>query len=127
MEVKQCAKCKELKSLTEFNKHSENKDGLQAYCRPCSVLSMRNVKRAAPTEEWLRKRDARRRYRRLNREKHKAHRTIYRVVSKGLMTRKPCEVCGTTKSEAHHPDYSKPYDVQWLCRTHHQQIHRKAA
>jgi hypothetical protein len=31
----------------------------------------------------------------------------------------PCEVCGATKVEKHHPDYSKPLEVRWLCREHH--------
>lgn len=37
---------------------------------------------------------------------------------------KPCEVCGTMNSiERHHPDYAKPDDVVFLCRTHHHELH----
>lgn len=42
-----------------------------------------------------------------------------------LMKKQPCEVCGSkTNLEAHHDDYSKPYDVRWLCRIHHNEHHR---
>lgn len=37
----------------------------------------------------------------------------------------PCQVCGNTKSEGHHPDYSKPFEVEWLCREHHAKYRRK--
>jgi DNA-directed RNA polymerase subunit RPC12/RpoP len=44
------------------------------------------------------------------------------AVRWGRMERKPCEVCGE-KAEGHHEDYSKPYDVRWLCRKHHNETH----
>ncbi len=32
---KKCRRCKETKSVSEFQKFSRNSDGLQPYCRPC--------------------------------------------------------------------------------------------
>lgn len=34
-----------------------------------------------------------------------------------------CEICPETKIEAHHTDYTKPLNVQWLCRYHHDKAH----
>ena len=41
------------------------------------------------------------------------------------MVKKPCEICGATKVDAHHDDYTKPSEVRWLCRKHHNEHHRK--
>ena len=38
---------------------------------------------------------------------------------------KNCDVCGSDKSvDAHHEDYTKPLEVDWLCRKCHIQLHR---
>lgn len=37
---------------------------------------------------------------------------------------KPCEVCKFERTDKHHPDVSKPLEVVWLCRVHHQEAHR---
>ena len=33
--MKQCTKCKETKSYTDFYKNRSNKDGYEYYCKPC--------------------------------------------------------------------------------------------
>jgi hypothetical protein len=33
--MKQCCKCKQEKPLTDFNKKSANRDGLERYCKEC--------------------------------------------------------------------------------------------
>lgn len=49
----------------------------------------------------------------------------FKAIQQGLLVKKPCEVCGTTeKVEAHHDDYTKPLEVRWLCKTHHQEHHK---
>lgn len=49
------------------------------------------------------------------------------AIKKGLITKKPCEVCGSLEVEAHHDDYSKPFNVRWFCCGHHRQYHWKLA
>lgn len=46
------------------------------------------------------------------------------VASGGLIVPDRCSACGTVgEVEAHHPDYSRPLDVLWLCPACHGAIH----
>jgi len=56
-------------------------------------------------------------------EKAKARIAFSNAVRDGKIQRQPCEVCGK-KAQGHHHDYSKPFDVRWLCTTHHREVHR---
>lgn len=63
-----------------------------------------------------------------NQHKAKAHHAVKMEIVKGGLTRPAnCEQCGGGDREiyAHHPDYSKPLDVIWLCRICHYEIHRQ--
>jgi hypothetical protein len=61
----------------------------------------------------------RHRYEEKNREKMKARNKLRYNVRSGVIEKKNCLVCGDTKSEAHHEDYSKPLEVMWFCKKHH--------
>lgn len=52
-------------------------------------------------------------------------RKIYtRAILRGDLVRKPCCICGGTYRVAgHHPDYSRPLFVIWLCTKHHVRLH----
>lgn len=52
----------------------------------------------------------------------KANKEAQKAIKKGLLIRKPCEVCGAEKVHAHHEDYLKPLEVRWLCPKHHYQV-----
>lgn len=54
--------------------------------------------------------------------KEKARRALEYAVKKGRIKKLPCEVCGNFNSEAHHENYRKPLEVNWLCRRHHLQM-----
>ena len=56
-------------------------------------------------------------------KKRQTHFKVIGAIKKGLLERKPCVVCGNEKVDGHHPDYSKPLEVIWLCRQHHKDIH----
>ena len=59
------------------------------------------------------------RFRNKSRDKTRAHDRVRYALATGRLTKQPCQVCGCEKSESHHHDYSKPLEVEWLCRTHH--------
>ena len=55
----------------------------------------------------------------MNRIKRRARLAIQERVYKGKLKRSPCRICGKPNAEAHHDDYTKRLDVDWLCRKHH--------
>jgi len=61
------------------------------------------------------------RHRKRHPDKERARNLIHKATSRGKLKRpRQCEKCGKRcKPEAHHKNYSKPYQVTWLCRTCH--------
>ena len=56
--------------------------------------------------------------------KRKAIKMVETAIKSGIISRHPCEICGSEYDiHAHHDDYAKPIEVRWLCRTHHMQWH----
>ena len=53
-----------------------------------------------------------------------AHNQINNAIKLGKLIRKPCEVCGTEPTDAHHDDYNKPLEVRWLCKRCHVEWHK---
>lgn len=52
-------------------------------------------------------------------EKIAARHAVKVAMQQGFMVRQPCERCSAEPAEAHHPDYSRPLAVTWLCRPCH--------
>lgn len=49
------------------------------------------------------------------------------AIRSGQIKRGTCEVGDGSclgSVQAHHDDYSKPLEVRWFCRSHHQRMHR---
>ncbi len=68
--------------------------------------------------------DYRRQYNIDNRQKYLARKRINSAVYRGTIVKPAkCEDCNTPtpkhKLSGHHADYSKPYDVNWVCRKCH--------
>jgi len=130
--MKKCIKCGKMKDESEFNKHPKNSDGLQLYCILCDNESSRasyfnnltynRLKR----KEWQKKNAEKqkeyiKRYQQQNKHKINARSLLNYYLKKGDVI-KPlyCEKCGEQeKLYAHHHDYSKPLEVQWLCKNCH--------
>lgn len=59
-------------------------------------------------------------------QKYLARQEVLKAIRKKILIKKPCKICGNPKSEAHHKDYSKPLQVEWLCSKHHKIIDKKS-
>jgi hypothetical protein len=57
------------------------------------------------------------------RRKMNCHSYAHVYLSRGKLTREPCKVCGSSKSQMHHQDYNLPLLVTWLCRPCHLMLH----
>lgn len=63
-------------------------------------------------------------YRESHRSERIARNRVYRAVRSGRLIPLACHECGSQISQAHHPDYSKPLEVIWLCPSHHMLLHK---
>ena len=57
--------------------------------------------------------------------KRKASDALNNAIKSGKLKKQPCMICGEIKVEAHHYDYTKPLEVEWLCMLHHRQLHKE--
>lgn len=91
----------------------EERIGRRSYCRKCHNESNKKWKKRHKAElsaEEKRKQTIRDKTR--------------RMVKRGLIIKKPCEVCGDVNSEIHHADYTKPEYVRWVCKRCHALVHQ---
>lgn len=137
--MKACFRCGAVKPLDEFYRHPFMADGHLGKCKDCTRSDVRQYREAnitryrqydrerfqrperrAQVYQWNRERKMR------DPQKTRARQATLNAIRAGRLVRLPCEACGTTvRVEAHHPDYSKPLDVRWLCDTHHHEEHRR--
>ena len=141
--MKECKSCHQVKSLFEFYSQPKNSDGRAGICKECHKVRIKisrnqnieHVRQYDRDRGMLPHRvQARSEYQKshrplvnqikaswikLNPEKRKAHMAVQQAIRSGKLTRLPCEVCGSIKSQAHHTDYDKPLEVKWRCRKHH--------
>ena len=59
-------------------------------------------------------------------EKHSARKAVAVALRRGALERpSECSKCGLhCLPDAHHGDYERPLDVQWLCRACHTPLHQ---
>lgn len=84
----------------------------QSKCKKCHAAYIREWRKTHPLEGEA-----------LKKARTRAHSRM--CVVRGMIEQKPCEVCGEEKSERHHPDYSQPKLIVFLCRPCHLELHRR--
>jgi hypothetical protein len=148
--MKICKRCNVEKPFKEFYVHKAMSDGYLNFCKECT--KSRVSKHREANIEYVREYDKKRamlpvrvkarkdyaktddgkkaRLQALNnyREKHTdryfAHVALGNAIRDGKVFKHPCFICGNEEVEGHHPDYSRPLDVVWLCNFHHRETHK---
>ena len=131
--MKTCFKCGLEKPRSEFYAHRRMADGLLGKCKACTKADMRVDRTTKPrVREYDRQRAAQphraalrgrvtKEWRAKHPERAKAQQVAGNAVRDGKLVKPDyCEGCGLpARIEKHHPDYSKPLLVMWLCKVCH--------
>lgn len=76
-----------------------------------------------PYKDIQKRRDAQKRWCLRNKDKRKNYQRILWIAKKSNETPQKCfvEDCNNL-GERHHPDYSKPEEIIWVCKSHHRRM-----
>ena len=126
-ECKECAKAyfkiyrdEHLEHLREYNR--ERFQNNMEYREKTLQQSRERLKNnpesvALANKKWLER----------NPEKTKCHNLLNKAIKQGKVIRATsCQSCGASdvRIHGHHHDYTKPFDVAWLCQPCHLKLHR---
>lgn len=120
--------CRETSLRASWNKYgSINKERRLEYSRKHyqgnrdeRLVQMANYRKTATGKDVIKKVHEKQRL--LYPEKYRARQEVLKALRKGLLKKEPCVICGDLTVEAHHEDYSKPLNIKWLCKKHHDAI-----
>lgn len=144
--MKRCSKCGIKKSVKEFYYNKLMKDKLAFWCKKCTAAYTKKYQKLYPKKILAAKIKYKKRMKRLglfnrgkrkeqqarwlkkNKHKRKTHNAVFLAIKKGKL-KKP-RICSNCKHKvkyifAHHKDYKKPLEVEWLCGRCHYEIHCK--
>lgn len=139
IQTKQCSKCKQIKSLFDFNKASKEKDGHQGYCKICKTKQQtlyRQTTKGKTTQKRYensekgkiaRKRCFQRHFLKYP-EKRKARLAVNNAITLGKLPRPDtllCHFCPKPAQQYHHwQDYAPEHwlDVMPVCIKCHRKI-----
>jgi len=113
------------KRYNEKNKEKCNKLSREWYYKNAAHVYERQVKWRKTEHGKILTKASSKRYADKNRHKRLAKDAVNNAIKAGKLIKQPCIKCGSKKSQGHHPDYSKPFEVIWLCHKHHHEIHRR--
>lgn len=122
-------KCKECVKSRVKKHRNENADYFRKYDKRRYLEQPQRKKQTRKSyKNWIKKNPdgpttVAREWRRRNPQKYKAHIIVGNAIRAGLILREGCKICGE-KAHAHHEDYSKPLEIEWLCPIHHSELHR---
>jgi hypothetical protein len=134
--AKRCTYCGRVLPLERFSPCRNGRYGRYSRCKRCHAQITRTRRRRDPArvrkshQAWRRRNKevaaaAARRWKRKHPERHRAHEMVRAALTCGVLVRPDrCEGCRRkARVVAHHSDYARPLDVEWLCRACHGRRH----
>jgi len=122
MEMKQCkGACGLLKPLSCFGVLRKSKDGLRSECKECNRKRVNQY----DSEHRAKKCASARHYELIHKDRISAvNKARYALKHGKIKAPLFCERCGYEPwKHMHHEDYSKPFNVQFLCASCHKLAH----
>jgi len=121
--MKTCTKCGRELPLTCFDRDSRPDRGHYSSCKECKAEYRRTHKDKLLQSQYERRR---RKFDKIAPQR-KAWNAIYYAAITGRLDRPDeCSICGAHGNiQAHHHDYSKPFDVVWVCQDCHVALDNK--
>lgn len=135
MTEKRCFECKRVLPRSEFLSDCTKHDGLKGRCKACHGSYRRRHRREqrqagnrllgdAESLRRLKEADA------ADPQRVRCRKLVADAKKSGRLTPEDCSRCGAlhssdAPSHAHHEDYSKPMEVEWLCASCHGKEHAK--
>ncbi len=118
-----CQKCDSKKDLIKNSVTSSGK--IQYICRKCNRERIAKYF-ATPRGKERRDLNAKKTYRRYKNKQTARALVNYSLTIGDICKPENCEDCSKKRRLfGHHPDYSKPLEVIWLCLNCHSALHRK--
>jgi len=124
-----CPACDRWLPDEQYHRDKRTANGLKSQCKKCHTIGNLNS-RSKMNRTRVRKfaRKHARHMRKLHPEKHRARLMLQRAIDREDIIRpKICSQCERKNIpiHAHHKDYSKPFDVMWVCSACHGILHSK--
>lgn len=109
MDQTACVRCGKPRNVANYSAKRR-----YSYCKACHAANMREWRKTHPMSAAQRFKDS-------------ARSSAGQNLRRGKIERKPCQSCGSGRAQMHHNDYTKPLEIEWLCRRCHLAEHREQA
>ena len=147
---KKCSACRKIKSIKDFwcyksKRRNSIKIAVPSKCKVCAVIyhkkwyyssdgqAFKHLNKERRNSQHKKYRQSKKgkivQIRKANKmwlkypEKRRAREQLRYAVRTGKIIKSLCEVCNDSVVFGHHNDYNKPLEVNWLCMTHHREVH----